>query len=57
MLPENLAKEYLEIERAGRKLYEQFIEERIVGSHSIWDNINKRKLPTLKCFRLSVQCS
>ena len=46
MLPENLAKEYLEIERAGRKLYEQFIEERIVGSHSIWDTINKRKLLT-----------
>ena len=46
MLSESFAKEFLEIEREGRKLYEQFIEERIVGSKPIWDTINKRKLPT-----------
>ena len=38
--------EFLEIEREGSKLYEKYIEERIVGSKSIWDTINKRKLPT-----------
>ena len=27
-------------------MYEQFIEERIVGSKSIWHTISKRKLPT-----------
>ena len=46
VLPESLAMEFLETERDGRKLYEKFIEERIVGSKSIWDTINKRKLPT-----------
>ena len=46
MLSESFAKEFLEIERDGRKLYEQFIEERIVGPKPIWDTINKRKLPT-----------
>ena len=46
VLPESLAMEFLEIERQGRKLYEKFIEERIVGSKTIWDTINKRKLPT-----------
>ena len=46
VLPESLAMEFLEIEREGRKLYEKFIEERIVGSKSIWDTINKRKLST-----------
>ena len=44
VLPESLAMEFLEIEREGRKFYEKFIEERIVGSKSIWDTINKRKL-------------
>ena len=43
---ENLAIEFLEIEREGHKLYEKFIEKRIVGSKSIWDTINKRKFPT-----------
>ena len=47
VLPESLAMEFLEIERQGRKLYEKFIEERIVGSKTIWDTINKRELPTL----------
>ena len=37
---------YIEIEREGLKLYEKFIEEWIVGSKSVWDTINKRKLPT-----------
>ena len=37
---------YIEIEREGCKLYEKFIEEWIVGSKSVWDTINKRKLPT-----------
>ena len=46
VLPESLAMEFLEIEREGRKLYEKFIEERIVGSKSIWGTINKRKLST-----------
>ena len=46
VLPESLAMEFLETERDGRKLYEKFIEERIVGSKFIWDTINKRKLPT-----------
>ena len=46
VLPESLAMEFLETEREGRKLYEKFIEERMVGSKSIWDTINKRKLPT-----------
>ena len=45
-LPKSLAMEFLEIEREGRKLYEKSVEERIVGSKSIWDTINKRKLPT-----------
>ena len=35
VLPENLAKEFLETEREGRKLHEQFIKKRIVGSKSI----------------------
>ena len=35
MLPESFAKEFSEIEREGSKLYEQFIEERIVGSKSM----------------------
>ena len=46
VLPDNLAKEFLEIEKEGQCLYEQFIEERIVGSKCIWDSITKRKLPT-----------
>ena len=41
-----LHKEFLEIEKEGQCLYEQFIEERIVGSNCIWDSITKRKLPT-----------
>ena len=45
VLPENLAKEFLEIERETLKLYKHSIEERIVGSKSIWDTITKRKLP------------
>ena len=44
--PESLAMEFLEIEREARKLYEKFIEERTVGSKSIWDTTNKRRLPT-----------
>ena len=44
--PDNLAKEFLEIEKEGQCLYEQFIEEQIVGSKCIWDSITKRKLPT-----------
>ena len=36
VFPESLTKEVLEIERKGLKLYEQFIEERKVGSKSIW---------------------
>ena len=35
VLPKKLAKESLEIEKEGRKLHEQFIEKRIVGSKSI----------------------
>ena len=46
VLPESFAMELLEIEREGRKLYEKFIEERIVESKFIWDTINKRELPT-----------
>ena len=46
VLPESFAREFLDIERERRKLQEQFIEKRIVGSKSIWDTINKRKLPT-----------
>ena len=46
MLPESISLDFLDIEREGRKLYEKVIEERIVGSRSIWDTINKRKLPT-----------
>ena len=46
VLPDNLAKEFLEIEKEGQCLYEQFIEERIVRSKCIWDSITKRKLPT-----------
>ena len=46
VLPESFAREFLEIERERRKLQEQFIEKRIVGSKSIWDTINKRKLST-----------
>ena len=30
----------------NHKLHEQFIEKRIVESKSIWDTINKRRLPT-----------
>ena len=45
VLPENLAKEFLEIERETLKLYKHSIEEWIVGSKSIWDTITKRKLP------------
>ena len=46
MLPESLSLDFLDIESEGCKLYEKVIEERIVGSRSIWDTINKRKLPT-----------
>ena len=46
MLPESIAMELLETEREGHKLYEKLTEERIVGSKSIWDTINKRKLST-----------
>ena len=35
VLPESFAMELLEIEREGRKLYEKFIEERIVESKFI----------------------
>ena len=45
VFPESLTKEVLEIERKGLKLYEQFIEERKVGSKSILETINKRKFP------------
>ena len=46
VLPESIAMELLETEREGHKLYEKLTEERIVGSKSIWDTINKRKLST-----------
>ena len=46
VLPESFAKEFLETERERRKLHEQFIEKRIVGSKSICKSINTRKLPT-----------
>ena len=46
VLPKNFATEFLEIERERRKLYEQFIEEWIVESKSIWDTIAKGKLQT-----------
>ena len=35
VLPESLAKEFLETEREVRKLHEKFIKERIAGPKSI----------------------
>ena len=35
VLPESLAKEFLETEREVRELHEKFIEERIVGPKSL----------------------
>ena len=46
VLPKNFATEFLETERERRKLYEQFTEEWIVESKSIWDTIAKGKLQT-----------
>ena len=46
VLPESFPKEFLETEKERRKLHEQFIEKRIVGSKSICKSINTRKLPT-----------
>ena len=46
VLTKKVLPEFLEIERERRKLHEQFLEKRIVGSKSIWDTINKGKSPT-----------
>ena len=46
VLTKKVLPEFLEIERERRKLHEQFLEKRIVGSKSIWDTINKGKPPT-----------
>ena len=47
VLPEKFAKEFLEIEDEGNKLYTLFIEERIVGSKSIWGTIKKSYQPLI----------
>ena len=48
LLPEEFAKEFLGIEDEGNKLYKLFIEERIVGSKSIWDTIKKENYQPLQ---------
>ena len=53
MLPERFAKEFLEIERKGSKLYEQFIEERIVGSKPI--SKRKQRKPNQKVVTVKIQ--
>ena len=48
LLPEEFANEFLGIEDEGNKLYKLFIEERIVGSKSIWDTIKKENYQPLQ---------
>ena len=59
VLPENLCREFLEVEEEGKRLYDKFVQERIVGETSIWDPITERKLPTfrsnLKIVQMKVQ--
>ena len=42
VLPEKYSKEFLEIDDESDKLYNSFINERTVGSKSIWDTMKKK---------------
>ena len=47
ILPEKSAVQFLKIEE-GEKLLNDFINERLCGTTSIWEPIKRRKLPTFK---------
>ena len=48
ILPEKSADQFLKIEEEGEKLLNDFINERLCGTKSIWEPIKRRKLPTFK---------
>ena len=48
VLPVEIATKLLQHERIGEELYQSFINERLIGSESVWSPLKKCKLPTFK---------
>ena len=60
VLPENCAKELLQHETIGNKIYQEFVRTRLQENDSVWSKITKRKLKTfktqLKMMKKKVDC-